>query len=381
MTNDTLRYYATDKEIFDVLVSSRQRVNEGALLDIARTRGIFYSPRESREVLASNISLLPHDSDSLKQLLGQSENPNRAERVTSITLNAPISSDTIKAVVQQFRDAAPSDENVIAHAESPDKYVVQVKYTELDFAKTRLLQRRNREADIRFITENGKTTIRMPANPKAREIAYSLKSGLDAAAKTEIPAELIDISDLAPDKRTIFFTSLVSTMTGYDLQDVMNVKVQSGEKSTAIDDEEEGDSEESADDNNTSAEEQMLSVVENVALHGKALLASAEYQLLRKKGFFITSITWKAKQTDSPYNIVEFDAGFEEPKEGKGFRYNVRGLYRNRDGVYTKTLQPLSDTHKEAIFPIIEQTALIALNDLRNKPTSSEMAAENGGQS
>lgn len=109
----------------------------------------------------------------------------------------------------------------------------------------------------------------------------------------------------------------------------------------------------------------MLAVVEDVALHGKALLVSAEYQLLREKGFFITSITWKAKQTDSPYNIVEFDAGYEEPEEGRGFRYNVRGLYRNREGEFTKTLQPLSAAHKEEIFPIIERTALRVLSELR----------------
>ena len=52
MPNETLRIYATDKEIFDVLASSRQRVGETALLDMARSRGIFYSPRDSRDVLA-----------------------------------------------------------------------------------------------------------------------------------------------------------------------------------------------------------------------------------------------------------------------------------------------------------------------------------------
>lgn len=367
MPNETLRYYATDKEIFDVLASSRQRVSEAALLDMARSRGIFYSPRDARDTLASNISLLPHDYDSLKEILGKSENPNRAEKVTSITLNARITAETIKEVVKAFRENAPPDEKVTAQAESPDKYLVQVKYAELDYAKTRLLQRRNREADIRFIIEDDKTTIRLPANPKAREIAALLKTGLDASHKTEIPAETIDISDLSTDDRTQFFTDLISTMDGYELSDVMNVKVQSGgkPKSPPLEDDEEND-EEQAD---AAITQKMLAVVEDVALHGKALLVSAEYQLLRDKGFFITSITWKAQQTKSPFNIVEFDAGFEEPEEGRGFRYNVRGLYRNRDGEFTKTIQPLSAAHKEEIFPIIERTALHVLDELRKKAT------------
>ncbi|MCU1301400.1 MAG: hypothetical protein JWQ87_1684 [Candidatus Sulfotelmatobacter sp.] len=374
MPNETLRYYATDKEIFDVLASSRQRVSETALLDMARSRGIFYSPRDSRDTLASNISLLPHDHDSLKEILGKSENPNRAEKVTSITLNAKISPETIKAVVKSFSENAPSDEKVVAQSESPDKYRVQVKYTELDYAKTRLLQRRNREADIRFIIEDNKTTIRLPANPKAREIAALLKSGLDASQKTEIPAETIDISDLSADERTLFFTNLISTMDGYELRDVMNVKVQIGSasKSPPLEDEEKNGEEHE----DVAITQTMLSVVEDVALHGKALLVSAEYQLLKDKGFFITSITWKAQQTKSPFNIVEYDAGFEEPEEGRGFRYNVRGLYRNRDGEFTKTIQALSAAHKEEIFPIIERTALRVLVALRKKADVPQQGGE-----
>jgi hypothetical protein len=371
MPNETLRYYATDKEIFDVLASSRQRVSEAALLDMARSRGIFYSPRDLRDTLASNISLLPHDYDSLKEILGKSENPNRSEKVTSITLNARITPQTIKEVVKKFGENAPPDERVTAQAESPDKYRMQVKYTELDYAKTRLLQRRNREADIRFIIEDDKTTIRLPANPKAREIVALLKTGLDASQKTEIPSETTDISDLSTDDRTLFFTDLISTMEDYELSDVMNVKVQSGgkPKSPPLEDDEKN-GEEQAD---AAITERMLAVVEDVALHGKALLVSAEYQLLKDKGFFITSITWKAQQTKSPFNIVEFDAGFEEPEEGRGFRYNVRGLYRNRDGQFTKTMQPLSAAHKEEIFPIIERTALHVLDELRKKAATAAL--------
>ena len=110
----------------------------------------------------------------------------------------------------------------------------------------------------------------------------------------------------------------------------------------------------------------MLAVVDDVALHGQSLLASPEYQNLRTKGFYITAITWVSAQTESPYNRVEFDAGFEEPKEGREFRYNVRGLYRrNVKGDLTKTLRPLTDGHKQAIFPILEQTARKVLVDLR----------------
>lgn len=369
MPSEVLKYYATDKELFDVLASSRQRLSESALLEIARARGLFYSPRESREVLASNISLLPHDFESLRELLGQSENPSRAEKVTSITLNKKLSASELKQVAQSFAESAPKDEKVISHADGPDKYVVQVKYSEIDYGKTRLLQRRTREADIRFVVEGDQTTIRMPANAKAREIASQLKNGLDALQSDKIQSEVIEITELPPDDRTAFFTSLITRMAGYELQDVTNVRVQSGGQQTA---ESEAEEDEEGDEQDKAIESRrMLAVVENVALHGQVLLASSEYQLLRKKGFYITSITWKSKQTSTPYNVLEFDAGFEEPKDGRGFRYNVRGLYRNRDGEFTKTLRGLSDEHKESVFPLIEKAALSVLSELREKSATT----------
>ena len=88
----------------------------------------------------------------------------------------------------------------------------------------------------------------------------------------------------------------------------------------------------------------MLSVVENIALKGQGLLSSPEYQQFKEKGFFITNIVWKSRQLDHPYNIIEFDAGFDKPREGKGFKYNVRGVYRYVNGVYTTTLRRFSSS-------------------------------------
>jgi hypothetical protein len=368
MPNETLRLYATDKEIFDLLASARQRVSVPVLLEMARTRGIFYSPRDSRENLVSNVSRLPHDYDSIKQMMGKSENPGRAEKVTSITLNQKISQDVIKAVVKEYIEHAPRDEKATAHADSPDNYRLQVKYPELDYGRTRLLQKRDREADIRFEAQGDKTTIRLPANPKAREIAALLKAGIDKAQQAQIPSEVIDISDLSPEKRTLFFTDLISKMEGYDLRDVMNVKVQAGGKLAVPPIEQDDDNGDSQSDPDESVSSAMLAVVEDVALHGKDLLLSSEYQLLKNKGYFITSITWQAQQTDSPFNKVDFDAGFEEGEAGQGFRYNVRGFYRNKDGQFTQYPQSLSPAQRELIFPIIERTALSVLNSLREVP-------------
>jgi hypothetical protein len=56
MPNDSLRYCVTDKEIYDVLMSAKQRINETALHEMARSRGIFLSPQDQREALASELA-------------------------------------------------------------------------------------------------------------------------------------------------------------------------------------------------------------------------------------------------------------------------------------------------------------------------------------
>jgi hypothetical protein len=200
-----------------------------------------------------------------------------------------------------------------------------------------------------------------------------LKTGLDATKKTDIPTELIEIEDLLTDERTSFFTSLIAELEGFVLRNVNNVKVQSGENAGPPD---EIDVEDAEDDETVEAGEEMLSVVENVALKGQALLSSSEYQHLRKKGFYITSITWVSQQIQAPNHQIEFYAGFEEPEQGKSFRYNVRGMYRHQEeqGKFTKTLRPIKGEYKQEILPVLERTAHKVLAQLRENRNESASA-------
>jgi hypothetical protein len=369
MAEDILKYCATDKEIYDLLMASKQRINVSTLHDIAKKRGIFCSPNDIREDLASYMSTLPYDYEALDDVLEQSTSHNRAERVTSVTLPTKITTDELKQVVKELQAAVGGAEKITSHPETPDRYVVQLEYSEIDFARTRLLQRREREADIRFVTEGDTTTVRMPANEKARDFVANLTNALEQKRLKSIPADVIEVSDLSADERTEFFTSLMTTMKDYTSKGVSNIRVHSGLETDADDD----DDQESEDDQATpdpaavEAAEEMLYVVEDVALNGQMLMASPEYQQLREKGFYTTSITWISQQNHAPNNRVEFEAGFEHPKHGKGFRYNVRGIYRKRKGEYTKTLRPVSEDDKQVLFPIIEQTARKVLTELRSK--------------
>ena len=363
MIKTTLQYCATDKEIFDALMSAKQKIGEKVLLELAKDRGIFYSPKDTREDLVSAISLLPHDFHDLNTLLEQREHSGRQEKLTSVTLPVALTVDEIKEVIKEYTADSPADERVTHHGKGADQVVVNVKYSEVDYGKTRLVQRTPKEAGIEFHVEADKTVIRMPSNDRIKGVFDKLKDRLDNKKKTDIPAIRIEIGEFqSPAIRTEFFTSLISDLKGFQLSNVTSVKV---EKLKQAQTEEELDLDD--DQDTEEAKQEALALVKNVALKGETLLASEEYQSLSKKGFFITSIIWRSRLAKPSYPIVEFEAAFEEPFLGKGFKYFVRGAYNMVDKQYTKTVRPVEPEDKEKYLSLIEETAAATIAALRKK--------------
>jgi hypothetical protein len=363
MIKTTLQYCATDKEIFDALMSAKQKIGEKVLLELAKDRGIFYSPKDTREDLVSAISLLPHDFHDLNTLLEQREHSGRQEKLTSVTLPVTLTVDEIKEVIKEYMADSPADERVTHHGKGTDQVVVNIKYSEVDYGKTRLVQRTPREAGIEFHVEADKTVIRMPSNDRIKGVFDKLKDRLDSKKKTDIPAIRIEIGEFqSPAIRTEFFTSLISDLKGFQLSNVTSVKV---EKLKQAQTEEEFDLDDDLD--TEEAKQEALALVKNVALKGETLLASEEYQSLSKKGFFITSIIWRSRLAKPSYPIVEFEAAFEEPFLGKGFKYFVRGAYNMVDKQYTKTVRPVEPEDKEKYLSLIEETAAATIATLRKK--------------
>ena len=369
MPDSKLLYCATDKELYDMLMASKQRITESILLGIARQRGIFCSARDARELLVDYLSVLPYTWNELDTILGHRAAAQRTEKRTSIRLEGAINLDEIKAVCAEYQETpGRGDEQVVMRQDGTNKYTATVNYSDLDYSKTRLLQRRQKEAEIEFFIKDNETIIRMPANPKAESVVNILKKSLDTRANTVIQSEAIELSHLSTaDARTSFFTMLISSIAGYKLENVTDIKVESGlHQHAPVDDDDAVDDDEDAIEDKV-AERAMLSVVENIALRGHGLLSAPEYQQLKEKGFFITNIVWKSRQLDYPYNIIEFAAGFNEPREGTGFKYNVRGMYRFVNGTHNSTLRQIPKDERPPFFDLLEQTARKVLIELRDR--------------
>ena len=345
-------------------MSSKQQFNAGSLLELARGRGILLSSADDRAALADRLSAMIFGCEGIQAIQAAFETAGRGEKTTSFRLNTALTPDDVKQIAEEYRESAGEEEKVVTHSVGPNGYAVDLEYTEIDFSKTRLRQRQTREAHIEFRIEGDHTIVTLPATEKARQAAQALRERLFARKQVDIGLEQVDFSAITdPEARTAFFTKLIGSLPDFTLTDVMRVNADRADKfHTAVIDED-GEEEESDEE----ASEQMLGIVKAMAFQGQSLLTSPQYQAMHGQGFFITSITWSAKRNVSPYQIVEFEAGFEESALGRGFRYNVRGWNTQRSGDYTKNVKPVPPEEKKKFLNVVERVAIDVFREIRQQ--------------
>jgi len=355
-----LYYCATDKEIFDVLKSAKQRLTEHVLLELTKDKGIFYSADEDRDELAEKISLLPHDYYDLNVLLARREQNNRSDKIKSETLNVKLTLEEIKAIAKEFEENPEEDEKVKV-VQDGNKLTVKTEYSDLNYAKSRLMQRIKKEADVEFEVNEDTTILRFPANSKGESIAKKLTNRIEEKNKREIPVLKIELVDVAGHlAKTEFFTRLITSLSGFALSNVTNIKVESSHEGGGLEDEDDGDV---ADE----ARDEMLGVVKNAALRGESLLSSRQYQDLKSGGFYIASIVWRSDKTSGKRERVEFFAGFEKPETGEGFKFSVKGYYNFNNLEYAKNIRAFKDDERHEYVALIEQAAQAVIQELKSE--------------
>ncbi len=361
MPKPRLLYCATDKELFDALMSSKQHFGERILLSLARRRGILYSRSDDRVDLADKLSVMTYGFHEIRAIQDEFERAGRGEKTTSFRINTELTVAEIKEIADEYRESADDEEKVVTRSVGQAGVAVDLKYTETDFSKTRLRQRQEREAHIEFKVEQGHTVVTLPATEKARQTVAALKDRLYAKKQADIGVEEVDLSSVTdPKLRTAFFTRIITRLAGFSLQNVTRVKADLAEKP-----EDDIDAEENGEEGAEEASEEMLGVVRAVALNGESLLASPLYQSLQKRGFFLTSITWRSKRNALPFQIVEFDAAFDDPAHGREFKYAVRGWATQKGGDYVKNFKVVPPEEKKVLLGLIEKTAMTVQREIK----------------
>lgn len=365
---------ANDNDIYDLLISGKQRLTASVLRELARDRGIFYSPEDTREELADRLSLLPHDFHDIAGIVQKREPTHRREKTTFVRLGSQLSVEEMKEAAMAYAEAVGINESVTHRPKGGTGYSVNIAYEEFNHTRTRLLQRERHEAGIEFFVENGQTVVRLPATDKAKRVVAAIKETVEQKRKEKIVEEMIELTGLTtPALRSKFFTRLISLLPGYKLKNVMNLKV-SSLQTKSEDEEDSFDLEEDSEDGSEDgvAKEMFAAVVHSMALSGQNLVQSQEYKDLTARGFFITAITWRSEHEREPNDINQFDAGFENRKTGTGFRYQVQGAFRAYKGAHRKSIAHVTDSEKTQLFSLVEDTARKVLATLLKEAADEE---------
>lgn len=369
LKNNSL-YFATDKDLFDLFTSAKKRISTDIILELARDRGIFLSKEEAREDLIDYLCLLPHDYYDLHSLLGHTETPSRKENSTCSAVDRKISTEELHRAILEIEQerAERFGECYIPSAFGEDRFELDVGYTEVDYSRTRLRQKRPREAKIEFEIEDDKVTIRSPANEKSKEIVTAILDKVSLNDDDFQPRE-IDLSALRPVERTLFFTNMIKCIDGYDLADVTKVDVDRRINPNLLPFDDNG---EESEDSLSEESDKMLGIVQHALLQGEGLLHSPEYQGLSKRGFYICNIVWLVQESTPSGNRVEFSASLSQPESGTGFRYAVRGIYRRKsDSSLTKTARPVESQEERVLRQLLEAAAWEALSQVRSIDSES----------
>ncbi|MDD2098766.1 hypothetical protein EJA72_11570 [Pseudomonas sp. PB120] len=352
---------ANDNDIYDLLISGKQRMTVSVLRELLRDRGIFCSAKDEREDICDYISMIPHGFHDIEAIVDKREPPGRRDKTTNIQFDSEIALDDIREAVESYMKTIGPNEEVKHRIGREGGYVIKVEYDEFNHNRAKLLQRERNEAKIDFLVENGKTVVRLPATDKAKRVVEAIKECVEQRRKAPLAQEKVELAELStPELRSKFFTSLISKLPGFKLRNVMNLKVSSLRRSEESDENLDID----LDTAESEARMEMFAVVHSMALSGQNLVQSKEYKELSQRGFYITHISWKSEQIENPPNIVQFEAGFEDKQNCLGFRYGVQGEFKYHKGSHRKGISPVEDKERARYFSLIEQTALKLKNEL-----------------
>jgi hypothetical protein len=380
-------FYATYRDIRDALLSSKQRISKEFLFDFLSCRGVLVSGSSSREELIETLASLTHGYSDFEEIYNQLEVVPRPERTTSRAIETSVDSTKLQAAVEAIRTARRDHHeaiNLIVADGGATK--IKVEYTELDHGKTLLRQRRVKEAEVEIYKVGKQIRLRYPANERLENIVDSLIESIQKNEKDPIKQEVVDLSSFDKERRTLFFKSLITSLSGYEFSDVIKVAVDN--EIDAVEFSEETDfSEEDSDDEQTASDDVaelraevaagVKSFLKSAALDGTGVLHSKELQQFLESGFFISRVIWQSTQNAKNGFKVEIEAMLENPSKGTGFRYSVKGYYPcKKDGSHTLTRRQASDVIKKPVLAVVEDAAMKAFREL-----SVAQAPDDGGGS
>lgn len=377
-------YFADDKDVLDLLESSKKRLTQPVLRDFLVRRGVFASQAEDREQLVQLIAAMPLDWRDITDLITRSEIGDRAEKVTSVSLPTNATGEQVTAALSAVRSKRSSSRGeVFSVVARPDGGVdLRVEYSEMDRSRNRLAQRRRREGTVTLLPTDSGYAMRHEANSRLDGLAKDVIEALEAETKAPTEPRRIELRSVSSsDARTSFFVKMVEGISGMDLIDVTWVAVhRAGAAAVSSSDGPEDDEHGTDDPAMDSSASAMAGVVRDVVLRGDTLLTSKEYQTLRGE-FYLCGIVWDSEEQKDDGVRVRFEAEFENRALCTGFKYHVRGVFarsQRGDEDFNKTPRACTPEEQQQYLLMLESAASAALDEVAGVAEATSVASSDG---
>ena len=368
-------YFADDKDVADLLNSSKVRLTNNTLREFLRWRGIIESENASRERLVEYVSTLTLDYHEVEWLLERSSQKPKGAKSTSVSVRTSATFDQLEeALVKVRQTRGESHAEVYSIRRKGENLQVTVEYSEIQHSRNRLRQRRKLSGSLAVSIHPGGTTthVRHDANKKMKSVAAEFIAALEDVTGGDVEERRIELTQvLSSATRTQFFTNMMAMMPGVGLVDVpwaavhRSVEAEVTETDCDLFDLEEDDyAEPPSDGSAVPVSPESASVggmVKELVLRGDELLTSPEYQGLQKD-FYLCGAVWDAEELRVDGEKVRFEAVFEDKELCTGFKYNVRMFRRRiRNGGFSSNLRVCTREEKLKYSTLLEEAAVRAL--------------------
>lgn len=362
-------YYADDKDLSDLMEMALRHYGIEKILQLARDRGFVFSEQVMPSDLIAFLSRQPFSWPQIQELLKISHGSNRKEKQQPLTVKSKAKINEIEVAFNQVKKSRESQayESLTLKKQSGDTLVVQIGYSEFDTSRTRLMQRRDREATIIIQKTIDGFKMQNDANEKASEVRDQIIKALSQNAENETSAREICLTGIREaNLRTEFFVALITNLPDMKLKDVLSIKVDRLRHSggdvdlDSIEDDvgREGDG----------GARRMEGVVKRVSIHGLNLLYTKEYQSLKEDGFFVSKIGWASKEDKPQGRVFVFEAEFGDAQAASDFKFSFCGVYNQRsDGGLKKAKEAVDVLDEPWLRERILQSATTSMDLISTK--------------
>lgn len=342
-------YFMNDKNIRDGLVAHKVKAEH--LIKLFLDKGIIVPTDCSKEALLDLIQTMRFDYHDYLYLSSILESHDKRDSQSTTELPVKTSVSNITTAANAAKTSLSKDEIDLSINMTGKKVTIDVSYIDVDFSKAPMRQRTPRKGTIEIdISNNDETSIRFPSTDIGKKVKEKILFELNKQFTNPVEAIEIDFQHSTAEKRTAFFTKLI-TLPGYDVEDVVNVNVRN-----ALGEDEESDA---------------IGLVRKAALSGKVLLTSDVYNSFSTGDYNIYKIVWKIRKVEPATGSNQSDcftveAKFDDIINSKGFSYQVKSVQRynnSRSNLNATSVKP-EKNEVDLLAKLIYKTAVGIYSEL-----------------